>query len=218
MAKQQKDRVLEGEILPPSEREVGVKLAGKVYVPALPGDAGIVQAHNGYMQWHNHALSLLDQYHAIREQYAANRTLIWRPSADVAAQEEEEAELKHQRKLAKLRRELEVHEHMLAALEAKHTLEAAEEFKEEKFELGHVRAAARRKDAEVEKSTAEAAIRKLAEQFQNPSKGNRSSLKEALDAMIRSLEQDVRQGDADGDDVADLHAALRTLEMLKGTL
>ena len=118
----QKGLVKYGEILPPASREVGVRIGSQVYVPALPDDAATVHAQNRYLRAHTLAVSLIDQYHALREQYAANRSVVWHPSAHIEAREEEEAELKHQRMLARLRREREVHEHSLAALEAKHTL------------------------------------------------------------------------------------------------
>jgi hypothetical protein len=207
MAKQQKDHVLDGEVLPPLEREVGVKLAGKVYVPAMPADARAVQAHNDYMQWHNHAVSLLDQYHAIREQYAANRKLIWRPSAEAAAQEEEEAELKHQRKLAKLRREREVHEHALAALEAKHTLEAAEEFKSMKFASGAARFAAKTAQHRVGEAVANASMggRPAQAAGAQSEKVARPPIVDVIVQGIDDLEKQIEEREASGFPAEALH-------------
>jgi hypothetical protein len=204
VAEHEKRVVKYGELLPPAHRDVAVRPGSKVGLPALPRNAAAAYAQNHYLQAHLHAVSLIDRYHA------------WR--------EEEVAELNHQRELAKLRREREQHEAEHQALEARrktlqsaHGLEADELFKEHKFKLGRVRAAARRKDAEVEKSTAEAAIRKLGGQLQKQSKGN-GSFNGALDALISALEQEARQGDADGADTADLHAELRALQRLKARL
>lgn len=217
MAKQQKHHVLDGEVLAPLEREVGVKLAGKVYVPAIPADARTVQGHNNYMQWHNHAVSLLDQYHAIREQYAANRKIIWRPSADAAAQEEEEAELKHQRKLAAKRRAQELIKADTEILLARQTLRAKKKFEPLKHAIGEERfktEVARRKvgAAEARIAAAEASKSQAAEaESVGPS---RAAMVSGLLEGVRAQLQEMRADDEDSEKRQELVADEASLERI----
>jgi len=162
-----------------------------------------------------------DRLQTAREASLAHRLGLLNP-----ADEERLEQAEHQRQVGKLRRDAELYElQRLAlearrqALEAEHGLEAAEVFKEDKFKLGRARVAARRRDAEVDKSTAEAAIRKLAQGApQKPAKGNGTSFNGALDTLLRAVEQEIRRGDADCEDTAELHAELRILEKLRARL
>jgi hypothetical protein len=211
-----------GEILPPPRREVGVKIGGQVYVPAVPFDAGTMNAYNRYLDAHIRAVSLIDQYHVLREQYAANRAVVWRPSADVAAQEEEETELKHQRERAKRRRERELIEDELAVVNAQHALEAAEEFKEIKFATGAARFAEKTARFRVGEAVAQATMGARPAEAQQP-KPDRPPLADALLAGIDDLEKQIGEREAGGGSAEALHTqrdALRELlmrELRKGS-
>jgi len=212
------DPIKYGEILPPPNREVGLRLGNQVYMPALPHTADGVAASNGYLQAHNRALSLLDQYFVLREQYRANRSVIYRPSADIAAQEEEELELKHQRELASARREREIHEHKLAAMQARHKLEAEEEFKAHKFGLGKARFDEKAAKHRVGETVAKASMHGYSPGAEEPTEHNPDCppLVEALLQGIGDLEQQIEQREASGMEAEALHLqrdALRDLIM-----
>jgi hypothetical protein len=207
-----------GEILPPAHREVGVRIGNQVYLPALPMDASMVHAQNGYLQAHNLAVSLLDQYHALREQYAANRSVIYRPAADVAAQAEEEEELKHQRELAKLRREREREEHRLATLQSRHKADAEEEFKLIKFASGVARFAAKTAQHRVGEAVANATLNGGAPKIEREEadKPARPPMVDVLVQGIEDLEKQIEEQEASGIPAQLLNAqrdALRDLLM-----
>lgn len=206
-----------GEVLPPERREVGIKIGRDVYMPAMPPDARTMHAYNGYLEAHIRAVSLIDYYHALREQYAANRAVVWRPSADVAAQEEEEEELTHLRQRAKLRRQREVLEDELAVLKAKQAFEAAETFKDIKFEAGAARYAQKTANYRVGEAVANMAggSRETAERTE-PAQPPRPPAVEVLLQGIDDLEKQIDEREASGAPSERLHAqcdALRELLM-----
>jgi hypothetical protein len=209
--------VKHGEILPPVRREVGVRLGDNVFVPALPTDGHHMRAVNGYFSDHMVGVSLIDQYFALRAQYAASRHVIWRPSVDVAAQEEEEAELKHQRKLSKLRRERELHEQKLAAMQAQHKLEAEEEFKPLKFAKGAARFAESTAKFRVGEAVAHASMQGGTQEPDQPAERlHGMPLVDALLQGIDDLERQIAEREASGQPAEALHGqrdALRELLM-----
>jgi hypothetical protein len=213
-----KDKTLHGEILPPAKREVGLRIGDQVFMPALPPTADGAAALNGYLRAHNMAVSLLDQYFVCREQYRANRNVIYRPTADVAAQEEEESELKHQRELASIRREREIDEHKLAALQSRHKLEAEEEFKVDKFNLGKARFGEKAAKHRVGETVAKASVHDYAPAAEKPAAPSpeQPPLVDALLQGIEDLEQQIEQREASGMSADTLHMqrdALRDLVM-----
>ena len=126
-------------------------------------------------------------------------------------------EAKHQRALAAKRREMELLESDQKVLQAKHSLEATKKFKAMKFKLGEVRAEARQRDAEVDKATAEAAASELGQKRQGA--GNEGNPAAAwLDQHISALQDKIKNGDADGEDTAQLHADLEVLRRLRADL
>jgi hypothetical protein len=127
-------------------------------------------------------------------------------------------EAEHKRALAKKRREKELLDADQAVLKAKHALEATGEFKDTKFELGRVRAEARRRDAQVEKTTAEAAILKLAEEIKNASGKNEGQIIDWLEDRIVASEAKLRELEADGADTTDCRVALQVMRKLKATM
>lgn len=213
-----KSEVKYGEVLPPLHREVGIKIGSQVYVPAMPSDPATAAAQNRYLGAFLRAVSLIDQYHALREQYAANRSVIWCLSADVAAREEEEVELKHQRKRAELRREREIYEDMLAALEAKHAVEAREEFKDIKFASGAARFAEKTAKYRVGEAVANASMGRSpdGQKTEEPAQPARPPLLDALLQGIDELEKQIEEREASGQPADALHRqrdALRELLM-----
>lgn len=215
MAKNGKPPIRHGEVLPPARREVGVRIGNQIFVPVLPDETGMANAQNGYLKAHLQAVGLMDQYFALREQYAANRSVAWRPATDIAAEHEEEAELKHRRKLAKLRREREVHEHALAVLEAEHALEAAEQFKTIKFAAGEARFAEKTAKYRVGEAVANHTMGKTPEA--------RRSEEEAappppfVDVLVHGiddLEKQIAEREASGTSAERLHSERDALKAL----
>jgi len=124
------------------------------------------------------------------------------------------AEDQHLRLQSERRRMRESLEAELAVLEAKHNIEAKRKFKTQKFKIGEARAEARKKDAEVDKATAEAAAFEI-EQRQRRAAPKRGNIAQLLEENITALQETIAERDADGEDTADLHAELQALRRLK---
>jgi len=125
--------------VPQEPRPVGVRVGNAVFTPVLPTDATNAAAIREHDNAFLGVLGLADTIFAAAEQIHAPRAIIYNPAAEHEAREEAQKELQHQRVLAKKRREKEIYEADTEALKARHRYEATEEFKEDKFEVGHAR-------------------------------------------------------------------------------
>ena len=135
-------------------RAVGVRTGHEVYLPALQADGDTAAALRGSLNSHLRVITLLDHIYAGAEALAAGRTVIHDAAAEREAREESRTEVLHQRALAKSRRQKELHEAELEALEAQHRFEAVRDFKDDKFKVGHARYQQRVAEAKVGEAVA----------------------------------------------------------------
>lgn len=118
-------------------------------------------------------------------------------------------EAEHQRNLAEERRWKERLEAQRETVLARHSIEAAEKFKETKFELGERRARARMADVDVDTTTSRAAMRELNKDI---SKRTAPDNPKAIITLLNTLRQHVVEGEADGVDTTHKRELVRMLE------
>jgi hypothetical protein len=158
----------------------------------------------------------------IQKAYETDTALAaWRELAPLFLQNEIHRHLdafeeeKHKRVVAVFRREKEQLEAHNQALQAKHSLEATERFKEIKFNLGEARARARQNDAEVDSKTAEAAVVKIAGELSKLIKKQSPDVEGWLDLQIAQAQEAIEEAEADGRDTEQARAELNMLLRLK---
>jgi len=134
-------------------------------------------------------------------------------------------EERHQRLLAEARRDREILEAEKSKLEAetrkldaKHSLEAIKKFKPLKFKLGRARTEARQKDAEADKAAAEAAASELGQKTRKATGSDESAVAAWLNERISALQDQIKNGEADGTDTTKLRADLDALMRLKSAM
>lgn len=123
----------------------------------------------------------------------------------------------HQLTLADIRRKKERYETERGTLQAKHSLEATETFKEVRFDLGLARVKARQADVEVDSKTAEAAVIKIAAELSKLSRSKNPDINSWFESQIAALENDIEEREADGEDTKEQREELVVLKRLHGT-
>ena len=140
------------------------------------------------------------------EKYQANRLGLLNP-ADREQLEEES----HRRTLAKKRREKEIYEAEQDVMEARHKLEATEEFKEQKFAAGKARFGAKIAEHQVGEAVARSSMEPEPEQ---PAPEKPVSIAAVLDDFVRKLEWDIDQAEAMGKSTKQMREDLAALNSL----
>jgi hypothetical protein len=168
---------------------------------------------------HTRVVQAMDRFYAAGTQLQARRDReVVADETRAIADADAVVEAEHKRALAKKRRQKEMLEADLEIMEAKHRLEAKETFKPMQFELGHIRAETRQRDAELEKRTAESALFKLLDGVREQAAKDGRPVGDWLNDRIAFLEEQAREAAADGQDTADVLAELNVLKKLRAAL
>lgn len=199
-----------GEIIPPT-RNVGIRVGDQVYVPSLPIDPSHAAALAGCFDAHTQALINMDRFFATAAAFTARRTVLCQPEAERAAQMEEAREFEHQRVLAEKRREKELLEASMKLLELKHKLEAAEAFKDDKFDLGRARFAEKTAKHGVGEAVARASMQEEPSETEKPKP---APLIDAITQHLDAVEKQIDETEASGAPTENLRREMEVLTMM----
>jgi len=204
-------------------RAVGIRVGNQVYMPALPPDGATAEALRGNLNAHLGAVAVLDRIYAGAAALAAVRTVVYDPNAEREAREENRAEVRHEREIAKRRRMQEILDAELAVLEAQHRFEAVRDFKDDKFNVGHARYRQRAAEAEVGEAVAREGLKgEILEPEFKPASTKAPTLAEQFARMVDDVETEINEAEAAGRPTDAMRAEQNMLnkllrrELLKG--
>jgi hypothetical protein len=194
-------------------RSVAVRVGNQVYTPALPVNPSDALEVAKVLGAHGVAVAAMDNFHAAAAAFQAHRSVIWNEAADVEAQRDAQDEMQHQRALARKRRDRELLESDLAIMETEHKIEAAQVFKERKFEAGFARYAKKTADWRVGEATARAAMQDeiLEPEPNQPGQSKYASATGMLARLIEDIERQIDDAEAAGRPTDGLRSEVRSL-------
>ncbi len=178
---------------------------------SLYSQASVFAALTRYFEQQTKAVEANDRLHTAIEQFHRHRLGLLNP-----ADQEQFEEDKHKRVLAQKRREKEQYEADEQILDARHRVEAKEEFKEPKLAAGRARFAQKIAERQVGEAVARSSMEP--EPKETPVPKQPVSITAVLADFVQKLESDIDAAEAAGkptkqmrDDLAALNALLKRI-------